>query len=218
MREVVAVVGPRSLRAVGGLGELTNQLGVLGADLERALEEAGLPLYALDCGGAFRWVNAAMAELIGDVVGRKFKWVVAPEQVSRARHEFARKLIGAVRATDFELNLLDRSGQRVSVQVRSVALQGECGIVGVLGAAMPKLFASEGHIEVDEPCAAPRLTARQCEVLRLLGEALGTSGIAVRLGVSEETVRNHIRAIFRELGAHSRLEAVVAAHRLGLLR
>jgi DNA-binding CsgD family transcriptional regulator len=41
--------------------------------------------------------------------------------------------------------------------------------------------------------------------------------IADALGISRETVRNHVRGILRTLGVHSRLEAVVEAHRRGLL-
>ena len=37
------------------------------------------------------------------------------------------------------------------------------------------------------------------------------------LHLSKETVRNHVPHILRELGAHSRLEAVARAHELGLL-
>jgi DNA-binding NarL/FixJ family response regulator len=51
----------------------------------------------------------------------------------------------------------------------------------------------------------------------LLGEGLGTSGIAARLSISRETARNHIQAVMSALGVHSRLEAVAVAHRLGLL-
>jgi DNA-binding NarL/FixJ family response regulator len=37
------------------------------------------------------------------------------------------------------------------------------------------------------------------------------------LHISKETVRNHVRRILGTLGAHSRLEAVAIAHRLGML-
>jgi DNA-binding NarL/FixJ family response regulator len=62
-----------------------------------------------------------------------------------------------------------------------------------------------------------QLTPRQAEVLRLLGEGLSTEAIAHRLGVAVETARNHIRAVLRGLGAHSRLEAVIEGRELGLL-
>jgi DNA-binding NarL/FixJ family response regulator len=61
------------------------------------------------------------------------------------------------------------------------------------------------------------LTPRQYEVLRHLGEGYGTRDIATEMGISEETVRNHVRGIFKVLRAHSRLEAVAIAHTDGLL-
>jgi len=54
-------------------------------------------------------------------------------------------------------------------------------------------------------------------VLRLLAEGLETPEIAKRLGVAEETARNHIRALLRATGAHSRLEAVLMGMRLGMV-
>jgi DNA-binding CsgD family transcriptional regulator len=62
----------------------------------------------------------------------------------------------------------------------------------------------------------PCLTRRQREILYLLVEGVRVRGIAARLTLSETTVRNHIRAILRELGAHSQLEAVARARALSL--
>jgi len=64
----------------------------------------------------------------------------------------------------------------------------------------------------DEPGPAhPALTPRQTEVLRLLERGHSTKQIAQELHLSPETVRNHIRHLFRALGVHSRLEAVALA-------
>jgi DNA-binding NarL/FixJ family response regulator len=63
-----------------------------------------------------------------------------------------------------------------------------------------------------------RLTPRQSEVLALLCEGLPTKTICRRLGISYGTAKVHIGAILRELGASSRLQAVLYAQRLGLLR
>ena len=62
----------------------------------------------------------------------------------------------------------------------------------------------------------PRLTRRQREILYLLVDGVRVKQIANRLTLSETTVRNHIRAILRELGAHSQLEAVARARALAL--
>jgi DNA-binding NarL/FixJ family response regulator len=61
------------------------------------------------------------------------------------------------------------------------------------------------------------LTPRQHEILLLVAEGLATKQIARRLWLSPATVSNHVAAILIALDAHSRLEAVSTAHRLGLL-
>jgi DNA-binding NarL/FixJ family response regulator len=63
----------------------------------------------------------------------------------------------------------------------------------------------------------PRLTPRQREVLDLIASGLSTSEIAKKLTLSTETVRNHVRSVLRELHVHTRLEAIAAARRRGLL-
>lgn len=62
-----------------------------------------------------------------------------------------------------------------------------------------------------------QLTAREIEVLQLLAEGLPNKTIAKKLGVSEHTIKFHVNAIFRKLGAQSRTDAVVRATRLGLI-
>jgi DNA-binding NarL/FixJ family response regulator len=61
------------------------------------------------------------------------------------------------------------------------------------------------------------LTKRQLEVLRLLADGRSTAEIAAELGLSQTTVRNYVAALLAALGAHSRLQAVVAARKAGLL-
>ena len=63
-----------------------------------------------------------------------------------------------------------------------------------------------------------QLSPRQRQVLGLLAEGTPAREIALRLGLAEATVRNHIRLILRKLGCHSQLEAVAVAFRLDLLR
>ncbi len=60
------------------------------------------------------------------------------------------------------------------------------------------------------------LSPRQLEVLRLLIEGKTNKMICRDLALSESTVKTHLAAIFRRLGAETRTQAVVAAARLGL--
>ncbi len=63
----------------------------------------------------------------------------------------------------------------------------------------------------------PHLTRRQRQILLLLVDGVLVKQIATRLTLSETTVRNHVRAILLELGAHSQLEAVARARTLALV-
>jgi DNA-binding NarL/FixJ family response regulator len=64
--------------------------------------------------------------------------------------------------------------------------------------------------------AAPRLTARELEVLKLVAEGSANREIARKLFISENTVKNHVRNILDKLQLHSRMEAVMYAVRQGL--
>jgi DNA-binding NarL/FixJ family response regulator len=62
-----------------------------------------------------------------------------------------------------------------------------------------------------------RLTPREKEVLRLMGEGNPSRAIASQLGISYTTVRTHIRSLGNKLAVHSKLEAIVKARELGLI-
>lgn len=57
------------------------------------------------------------------------------------------------------------------------------------------------------------LTARQYDVLRLLGDGKSNKVIARELGITEGTVKVHLLAVFRALNVRNRTAAVVAAQR-----
>ena len=61
------------------------------------------------------------------------------------------------------------------------------------------------------------VTPRELQVLGLMAEGMPNKTIAVRLGISEHTVKFHVNAVLNKLGAHSRTEAVTRATRMGLI-
>jgi DNA-binding NarL/FixJ family response regulator len=72
-----------------------------------------------------------------------------------------------------------------------------------------------GHEAVEEPTEP--LTAREREVLGLVGRGLSNKMIARDLRISEHTVKFHVSSIYAKLGAASRTEAVAVGARLGLI-
>jgi DNA-binding NarL/FixJ family response regulator len=101
---------------------------------------------------------------------------------------------------------LDAEGERFTAEVSGVPLTSGGHVIGVFGVVK--------DVEKEEapPAPHPDLTPRQAEILRMLARGCSTDQIADDLHLSVETVRNHIRGIFRTLGVHSRLQAVAFAH------
>jgi DNA-binding NarL/FixJ family response regulator len=70
--------------------------------------------------------------------------------------------------------------------------------------------------EVESDGPVPRLTPQQFRVLHMLCAGLPNKQIGVRLGVTEATVKAHMRAIMEKFGADNRTQVVVSAQRLGI--
>jgi DNA-binding NarL/FixJ family response regulator len=73
-----------------------------------------------------------------------------------------------------------------------------------------------GGARGEQPIAS--LTARERDIVGLVGEGLRNEEIARRLGITEKTVRNHLTGVFDKLGVSGRLELAVFAYRHGLAR
>ncbi len=88
-------------------------------------------------------------------------------------------------------------------------LQGEVYLPDALFIPDPQIATSE---------EATPLTSRQLQILPLLAEGLPNKRIAQTLGVTEGTVKQHLKELFRRLNASNRTQAVKEARRLGLLQ
>lgn len=99
--------------------------------------------------------------------------------------------------------------QELVLAIRTVHLDPDRVVLGVSGQSLRS--ASQGAGE-----GAMALSAREREVLGLVGEALSNGQIASRLSLKEATVKRHLRNVFVKLGAVSRIDAVNKATELGL--
>jgi DNA-binding NarL/FixJ family response regulator len=126
----------------------------------------------------------------------------------------------ALRAGASGFLLKDVTAERLFEAVRVVAA-GEALLAPTVTRRLISEFARLrphcGAGAAGRPGALGALTPRETEVLRLVAEGLSNTEVAVRLVVTEETVKTHVSRILSKLGLRDRTQAVVAAYECGLV-
>jgi DNA-binding CsgD family transcriptional regulator len=176
-----------------------------------ALERLPLPVFTIAPDETIDWMNAAGRTAFGDVVGKRFTASFAPESEFAAREAYAQKVTGRVPHTEYEAVMLRADGSRAVGEISSVLMEEKGNVVGVFGLFQPADVPPLPVVPTKE------LTPRQSQVLRLLARGCSTEQMAEEMGLSQETVRNHVRGLLRRLGVHTRLSAVIVGHERGLL-
>ena len=184
-------------------------IDALYADLLHVLAAVQFPVGLIDLERRVRWQNPASIALVGDVRGKLDSSVVAPEDLEVARVQFARKVMGAPH-TEHQVTVVCADGTRACVETSSVPIRADGDVVGVL--AMARVVERQRPNE-----SAVLLTPRERQTLLLLAAGSSTRQMSDVMGITPNTVRNHVRSLCGTLGARSRLEAVAKARLGGIL-
>ena len=145
----------------------------------------------------------------------------SPPVVMLTTSDHERDLLEALRAGAAGYLLKDMEPDALVAALRSI-VDGETVVAPALAPALVR--AVQGRAAPERPegpgQAGPfeALTPREREVLGLLAEGRSNRGIAEGLGISEGTVKAHVKAILRKLGVESRVAAAVLAVERGLER
>jgi DNA-binding CsgD family transcriptional regulator len=99
-------------------------------------------------------------------------------------------------------------GKRLELLLRDFVVTG----TGLTTAQAAALMSS-----TRSPARETGLSARECDVLKLLAKGVTTTAVAELLHLSRTTVNNHIQHILHKLDVHSRLEAIRRAEHAGLI-
>jgi two-component system, NarL family, response regulator LiaR len=119
----------------------------------------------------------------------------------------------AIKAGALGYLLKDSSPQELLQAIRDIA-RGQ----SALHPAIALKVIRELNHPADLPATTDPLTARELEVLTLLGQGMSNAEIAVRLTISERTVGTHISNILSKLHLASRTQAALYALKQGLAR
>jgi len=180
------------------------------------IDRLAIPASLHDVEGRFLHLNAAGERASGfssaKLRGRSLTEPVPPEARAAVAAQFQRA-IESGEPTDFETVFVDGNGDVRGVRAQHLPLLEGDAVVGVL------ILAYDVRRPADprELGGRPKLTRRQHEILELVAAGRSTAEIAAELSLSVETVRNHLRRLLHELDAHTRVEAIAIAQRLGLL-
>ncbi len=116
--------------------------------------------------------------------------------------------------------LKDTPPRRIISAIEAVA-EGEILLSPGITRRLVESYATRPDHRAADPAGRHRLdllTARETEVLGLVGSGLTNSDIAGELVVSEETVKTHVKRVMAKLHLRSRAQAVVVAYESGLRR
>ena len=125
-----------------------------------------------------------------------------------------RDLVEALRNGAKGYLLKDMEPDDVVAALREI-IKGETVVAPNLTQILAKVVKGEDPLE-HELSPLDNLTPREREILSLLAEGQSNKVIARNLGISDGTVKLHVKAILRKLNIHSRVEAAVIAVEQGL--
>lgn len=126
-------------------------------------------------------------------------------------------VFGALRAGAGGFLLKDASPEELVDGARTLA-RGDALLSPRVTRRLIEAFATTAQPDQAQHAALAALTAREGEVLRLLGRGLVNAEIADALVVTTGTVKSHVANIFLKRGLRDRAQAVVFAYESGLVR
>ncbi|MGQ0640943.1 MAG: LuxR C-terminal-related transcriptional regulator [Gemmatimonadaceae bacterium] len=135
----------------------------------------------------------------------------------------------------FDLNVRTRSGERLWINVSTIVsdnrrpgrrllvrLARDITRTRLTATVLDRMLELARQVvalpnDVSQQAPVETLTNHERRILKLFAEGKNSATIASALGISAQTLRNHLHHINRKLRTHSRLEAVTHAQRRGLI-
>lgn len=128
-----------------------------------------------------------------------------------------RDILEALRAGAIGYLLKDVSSEKLFEAVRA-ASRGEYFLHPTITAKVVAEYSKLTHIDESAAGIENPLSSREVEILRLVSSGLSNKEIADQLVIAEGTVKNHVSNILSKLIVKDRMQAVLRAKELGILK
>ena len=202
-----------------------------------ALALCAEPMFAMNERHRIVFWNKPMVRLLGwsydDVVGKSCATVLAgddefgnrycceacPVMSLARRGDSIRQFRLSVRAKDGLSHRLEIAALRfVFPASRRMILVHTARPVAATEAVVPQALVSQALATPHADARVRELTKRELEIVNMLAAGQTAREIALHLGISPLTARNHIQRVFEKLEVHSKAEAVAFAWRMKLVQ
>jgi DNA-binding CsgD family transcriptional regulator len=198
-----------------------------------ALAELRARIALLDRTGVIVWTNSSWSRLrqsqTGDTLAAAALGVNYIAVCRRSHHPASAVIAEGVHVVvertgsffELEYEALGAQGRRTKISITPAPAGHDGAVVMQVDSHGPTQASA---LRITPPAAAAAtsaaeaLTGREREVLALMARGLDNQAIASELGIGYATVRAHVRSLMAKLEARSRLEAVVRAVQLDLVR
>ena len=214
---------------------------MLSGPLGRALDRCHDAAFTLTAGAEIRTWNPAAEALFGysaaEVIHRHLDDVLDPRgglgklvdasYCARAVHD------GRVMTTD--VHVKTRGRRRIWIRLSGFVIEADHASPAIIVNLAHDITAEKRMVRLtsrfaemarrivlerggDARCIpTPPLSDRETRILRALARGKSPTAVARAMGISGQTLRNHLHRVNQKLGTHNRLEAVVHASRRKLL-
>jgi len=151
-------------------------------------------------------------------------WETALQEIMKKRGNARVAIISATEDTRSIRKAMEKgiSGY-IPKRADTKVLTGALKLIMDGGTYLPPSILDNGNINGVNMSSVSRsrngktLTNRQSQVLELVAQGMSNKQIAYEIGVSEATVKLHINALLRAVGATNRTQAVITAQKMGLI-
>ncbi|WP_159612752.1 response regulator transcription factor family protein [Glutamicibacter sp. JC586] len=190
-------------------------------DLQPLSEAGGVELQFIEPPADGRALPGEVAHAARSVMRSLAMLMMEQELVRRIRTQWdcdGKNLLISVR--DDGRGLLENTAptiQRLHRQVQALKGSLEISAISGWGTEVSISLPLDAPQQTSPDVAQWQLASREFEILQLLASGQPNRSIAAQLSISENTVKFHIRNLFKKLNVHSRAEATALAHNRGIM-